>query len=508
MTGTQSRTQKAKLNMLFSLLQQGVSLVCGLILPKLMIGAFGSEAYGAIGSITTFLAYITLLEGGLGAVTRSALYRAFASKSDGQVDSVIAETRRLYRRIALVFILYVLAVAFGFKGISHNETFDYWYSFALVIVIALSTFAEYFIGITYSLLLQADQRNYIPSLFRIVTTILNTAGSVLLISLGCDLLTVRLLTALILALRPVLLAVYVKKRYRLKPAAGTTKYLTQKSAAIGQHIAWTLHNNTDVTVLTVFRGLTYVSVYSVYNMVVSQMQNLLGAFTAGMEAVFGNMYAAGERDNLQKTFGYYETLISLLSVVAFTTAAVMIVPFVTIYTRGITDAEYIHPVFGVTLLSAALLYCLRSPYGHMIIAAGHFRQTQAAAYGETVINIAVSVALVLRMGLTGVAVGTVAATLFRFVYYVRYLSRRILERPARLWVRRMLVNAASCALIFAAGSFLVGQARIDDYRMWAAVSLAVFAGAGAVAFAVNWVFYRNDLTVILRKGFGRIRGGK
>ena len=57
-----TRTQKAKLNMFFSLLQQGIAFVCGLIVPKMMLNAFGSDAYGTTASIATFLAYITLLE--------------------------------------------------------------------------------------------------------------------------------------------------------------------------------------------------------------------------------------------------------------------------------------------------------------------------------------------------------------------------------------------------------------------------------------------------------------
>lgn len=155
-----SRTQKAKLNIVFSLIQQGITFICGLIVPKLMLNAFGSEAYGATASIATFLSYITLLEGGVGAVTRSALYKAFASRSDEQVSAVVSETKMFYRKIAYAFTAYVIILACLYKQKSKNTVYGYWYSFCLVIVIALSTFAEYFIGISYSFLIQEDQLNY------------------------------------------------------------------------------------------------------------------------------------------------------------------------------------------------------------------------------------------------------------------------------------------------------------------------------------------------------------
>ena len=59
-----NRQTRAKKNIAVSLAGQIVTLICGLIVPGAMIRAFGSEAYGATASITQFLAYITLLEGG------------------------------------------------------------------------------------------------------------------------------------------------------------------------------------------------------------------------------------------------------------------------------------------------------------------------------------------------------------------------------------------------------------------------------------------------------------
>ena len=75
-----NRKIRAKKNILTSLVSQLVVLVCGIVVPRLMIGEFGSEAYGATTSITQFLAYITLLEGGIGGVARAVLYKPLAQK--------------------------------------------------------------------------------------------------------------------------------------------------------------------------------------------------------------------------------------------------------------------------------------------------------------------------------------------------------------------------------------------------------------------------------------------
>ena len=502
-SNTKSRTQKEKLNISFSLLQQGIAFICGLIVPKLMLSAFGSEAYGATASIATFLSYITLLEGGIGAVTRSALYKAFASKSDQQVSAVIKETKDFYRKIAFAFVLYVIIVALFFKQLSHNTAFDYWYSFGLVIVIAISTFAEYFIGISYALLLQADQMNYIVVAFRIVTTVLNTVGIIVLTSLKCDILTVKLVSSVVFVIRPVMLSFYVRKKYKLPEVHQKEKLLTNKSSAVGQHIAWALHNNTDIAVLTILKDLTYVSVYSVYHMVVGQLQSILSSFSSGMEAVFGSMYANKEQENLQRTFGYYETLLSMLNVTIFAIAAVLIVPFVRIYTSGVTDADYINPLFAIALVVASLLYSLRTPYGNMIIAAGRYKETRMAAYGEAAINIITSILLVIRYGLVGVAIGTVLATMFRFSYFAIYLSRHVLHRRIILWIKRMIINCISFAFICFIGNIVISHLPVRNYFEWALAGGIITLISGALVFLINIITYKDDVLAIVNRSFGK-----
>ena len=239
--------------------------------------------------------------------------------------------------------------------------------------------------------------------------------------------------------------IYVQKHFQLRnPKQRNPKLLEQKWNGLGQHLAFFLHSNTDIAVLTVLADLTTVAVYSVYHMVVAQIQNVTASFSSGMEAIFGDMLAKKETEQLKRTFRYYETLLSFISLILFSVTAVMIVPFVNIYTQGIADVNYTQPLFAFLLVIASLLYCLRIPYHSLTIAAGHFRQTQLAAYGEAAINITVSILLVIQFGLIGVAIGTVTAVLFRFCYYAWYLSKHILFQSILIFIKHLLANAATC----------------------------------------------------------------
>lgn len=495
------RVQKAKQNILTALISQIVVLLCGIVVPRLMIGAFGSEAYGATSSIAQFLAYITLLEGGIGGVARAVLYKPLAQKDMDTIGAVMEEIRAFFRIIAWIFAGYVLFLACNFQTLSHVEGMDWLTTFFLVLVISISTFGQYFVGISNSILLQAAQQTYITNMVSICATIINALSTVVLIVLDSDLITVKLVSSCIFFMRPVVLWLYVRKHYPMgkKQSANRRTYLTQKWTGLGQHIAYFLHSNTDIAVLTILADLRTVAVYSVYNMIISHIQNLAISFASGMEAVFGDMLVRDEKEKLQKTFQTYETILSVVSTVLFSTTAVLIVPFIKIYTAGITDANYIQPLFSILLVLTALSYCLRLPYHSLVIAAGHFKQTCVAAYGEAIMNIGFSVIFVSQFGLVGVTVATLAATWFRFLYYVIYLSRNILFRKIELFGKRFLINATAIVLNGIAGYGIVSIFVITNYFNWAICGVVTVTILSLLTLGVNMCFFREDCGSLIRK---------
>ena len=57
-----SRSAKLKLNTVMGLVYQAVTIVCGLILPRLILKAYGSDVNGLVNSINSILNVITLME--------------------------------------------------------------------------------------------------------------------------------------------------------------------------------------------------------------------------------------------------------------------------------------------------------------------------------------------------------------------------------------------------------------------------------------------------------------
>ncbi len=489
------RIFRVKMNALSTLMHQLVTTGCGLLIPWIMIDTFGSTAYGITISIAQFLSYITLLEGGIGRVARGALYRPLAERDEEQVSQVYLAIKRFFATIGIVFAVYAVLLALGFHTIASVDVsaFSWEYTAALVLGIAIGKFAEYMSGISNMTLLNADQRQYVVNMVYIATNVLNVTLIVVLAHSGVDILWVKVVSSLVFVLRPVLYALYVRKHYRLHKT-NVKATLPNKFTGIAQHTAYVIQNNTDVMLLTLLADLPSVAVYSVYHLVVFSLRNIATSFTGGMEALLGNMVAKGEQDTLRKTYHSYKLVLTALTLMLFGTAAILIVPFVRLYTDGTTDANYVRPLFALIMVVAEALNCLTLPCFNLTIAANKLRQSQIGAYGEAAINVVVSLVLMLVWDpLIGVAAGTLAAILFKCIYYTAFAGKHILQvKVAPLFVK--LAATTLVLLGFAAGGlWLLRDVLIYKYTQWINWGFAFAIATGLWGLVVAMMLYPGHL---------------
>lgn len=492
-------TRKKKLiyNTIFSLVYQGVALICGFVLPRFLLQYYGSEVNGLVSSITQFLGLITFAECGVGMVVETALYKPLAEKDDHEISLILRSAEKFFHKISLGVLIYTALLMLVYPTVA-APSFDRIFTVSLIGIIAISSFIQYFFSITYSILLSADSLGYITYITHTITLILNTVLSVLLMQNGADVRMVKLVSAVVFLVQPVVYYAYVKKNYHItKNVTYTKDPLTNKWNGFAQHLACIVLGNTDVVVLTLFSTLQNVSVYYVYNLVVSGVKQLILALTSGVQPLIGNMYVKNEEKELLSTFSFMEWGVHTVTTVLFSCTAILIVPFVQVYTSEIHDANYIVPAFGTLLCAAVGSYCLRLPYNSMVLAAEQYKQTQSSAIMEAVINIVSSVILVKPFGLVGVAIGTLLAMSYRTVYLAWYLSKHVLYRKLTLFFKHVAVDVLTVAIIVAC-TFWIKLYDVN-YFAWVAQAVLVTAISVIVTGAVNYVFYREELMAVCQK---------
>lgn len=496
-----TRNKKLQLNTISSLLNQIITLVCGFILPRYILSYYGSTVNGLVSSVQQLLGLISFCELGVGAVVQSALYKPLADNDSVLTSKILISARKFFDKVGIILSVYVVLLA-AFFPLSQRNDFDYISTMFLVLAMSISYFAQYFFGVRDQLLVNADQRSYIQLFYQSLTVIINTVLSVVIIKCGASIQIVKLITSLVYLIRPIGLAVYVKRNYQIDYSLKLTEEpIQQKWNGLAQHVASVVLQNTDTVVLTFFSTLINVSIYNVYNLVLTGVQKIVSSLTSGVQSLFGNLLARGEMEVLGKTFDCVEWLFHVVTVLVFTMTGVLIVPFVQIYTKKIIDANYIVPLFAALLTCATALYCLRSPYTITILAAGHYKQTQNSAIIEMVLNVVISIGLVFWLGLIGVAIGTMISVTYRTVYFALYLRKNILERRFTLFVKHILVDVVTVACMIGA-TFWIKLSAVN-YFAWIIMALECSGICLAVSIIVNLVFYRKTFINTIRLLFSR-----
>lgn len=498
------KIHKPKLNALTTFIRQIISTLCGILLPRILIGAFGSVIYGATTSIAQFLSYITLLEGGIGGVARGALYEPLARRDTLQISRIYQIIRRFFLKIAGLFLIYTLILAVFYHDIAAVSAFDRSFTFGLVLAISLSTMANYLGGFADLTLMNADQKQYLNNIVMTVTNILNVAFVVVLVRNGANILIVKLSSALIFVTRRMFYSAYVKTHYRLPKVSAKGCDLDQKWTGMGQHMAYFLHTNMDVILLTLFADLKMVSVYAVYYLVTRSIWDISSSFSGGMEAAFGELIAKKETAALHSAYRKYGTMLTMVALVLFGCAGVMLIPFIRLYMAGVTDANYIQPLFGLLLLLAEATNCLVLPYTALPISANQLKRSRWGSYGEVIINLVVSLLLIRWNPLLGVAIGTLIATVFKALFYMVYTSKNILQCSARNVLLRFAGAIAVLLAVSGGGMLLLLQVTVPNYLVWIIMGIAAFAAVSIVTLLYGMAAYPKELkslaaNLILRK---------
>ncbi len=501
-----SRSTNAKLNIASGLVQELVAVICGLILPRVMLAFFGSTYNGIVNSVTQFLGFSAILRSGLGAVTNAALYKPLADGDWDKVSSIMVATDRFMKKVGWLLAGLILGFSLLYPLVVLDE-FPYGFSALLVILIGISSFVENMFSIKYKILLQADQKYYVQTIFAVIAQILSTAISIGLIYMNCGIHLVKLGAALGMMSTPFLLKFYVNRNYKINwKAQSDNMAIKSRWDAFAQQLAAIMNNNVPTIIMTLLLKLNEVSVYTVYYMVAHNINKLLTSSLTGLKSTFGNMLAKGEMIHLRKRFCDVEYLVFLISFILFTTTAILLTPFVLVYTKGITDANYNRVALGYGLVIVNLLNVLRLPYQLIVEAAGHFKQTRNGAFVEVGLNVVVSLVAAKFFGVIGVVLGGLVGTLVRNGQFIWYANYKLMGMS--LW--RTVKNYAA---YFAAGAFLtwmvpkIVHISSDGYLPWIFSAVIVFVIV-AVAMAVfSILFSPVQFRSALRSIFTRRKKG-
>ena len=479
-------TQKIKLNFIFSILAQAVSLFVGIIVPRLFIINFGSEVNGYINSINQIFVYVALLEAGVGSAAVYSLYAPVGRGDKDKINGILSATNKFYTRTAFIYSAIVVASSFVYPLLI-DSTLSYPLMVSIFLINGGSGVIAYFFHAKYKLLLNVDGRAYVISAVSSIYQILLSLGKAVFLLLGYHILLVQSLYLVFNLLQAIIIGIYVKRVYPwidLKTKPDNASISKSKNALIHQ-ISGLIFNNTDVLILTFICDLKVVSVYALYKTLVGLIGTLISHFSSSINFKLGQLFE--DRPRFLKLFDAIETFHIAITFALCTIAYIFLLPFLRLYTDGM-DANYLLTYMPLLAILVEILSFIRLPSQNAITFAGHFKETQWRSVLESVINLSVSLTLVVvfeklwGLGIYGVLIGTVAALLYRVNDIFIYTNKKILNRsPFKVYRTCIICIAISVVSVFLFNMIKVDYSNYFNIIVAAAIACVVIVPLQLVA---------------------------
>lgn len=420
---------------------QIITISLGIIIPRLVLVNLGSESNGLLSSVGSILSYLSLLEAGVGTATVQALYNPLAKEDKDSINSILSATHYYYRRtgliylsiVALISVFYTLFIRTGLPRI---------YVFLVVVLSGISSVLSFFFQGKYRLLLMAEGKGYIQTNLSTITNVCVSLTKAIVLIAGGNVVAVQSVYFIYNLVQVVFFVWYMKKHYTWinLNCEADFQAISQKNAVLIHEISSLVFYHTDTVILTVLTSLKVVSVYSMYAMIFGMVKSVAVNFTDSYIFALGQTYS--ERDRFLRIYNAYEVFSLTITFSLYCIVGILIIPFLKLYTRGITDINYLDPLVAFLFFVYYLMDTGRKSAGILINIAQHFEQTKWHSIIEASINLLVSILLTAKLGIYGVLIGTVAALLYRANDMIIYAARIIKRSPFityRRWGRNIVM---------------------------------------------------------------------
>lgn len=488
-------------------LQKAVMMIAAFIIPRIIITSYGSDVNGLVVSVTQFVAYFVLVEAGISGASVYALYKPLADKNLPAINGILSASKRFYILSGYIFLSLVVLLALLYPYIVNGNVLPAWKVSVIVLALGTSGALDFFTLSKYRVLLTADQRSYVISASQIAYWGLNVILTYVLAKLKCDIALLEVILLSSVFLRSFILWRYARTHYDYLDYSAAPDYtaLKERWNVLYLQILGSIQSACPIILATVFLQIKEVSVYAVYNMVVSGMDGILSVFTSGLAASFGDVIARGQRGVLKKAYKEFEQAYYMLITVVYGAALLLITPFISLYTKGVSDADYILPVLGAMCVLNGFLYNLKTPQGMLVVSAGMYRQTRWQSTAQGLIALFGGLIGVQFFGLYGIIGGLMLSNIYRDMDLLFFVPKRITKLSHLRTVKH--IAAALTAMTPVLFIFAKHRFEVSGFADWIFKGFAVTAVLSLWALLVNLAFdcknminvYKRVKSIILRK---------
>ena len=216
--------------------------------------------------------------------------------------------------------------------------------------------------------------------------------------------------------------------------------------------------------------------------VVSGVRSIIQIMLNGsIYSSFGELLARKEYATLKRALTDFENICYLVMAILFSCLFVLFIPFLQVYTIGMTDGNYLRPNLAYILSFSLFLSVIRYPLSSMIQAAGHYRKTRMRTIIQSLIAVIGAFVLAKPFGMFGIIIGLILSDFYRTIDVLWYVPHRITHTSTIRSLYRIMLTALSVVVAIYLGNTIIGDVP-STYSQWflSAIQVGVVCTVSAV----------------------------
>ncbi len=471
--------------------------VVGLAMMPFIIHSLGDRMYGLWMIVGSFLGFYGMFDFGLASAVQRYISRAVGNKDHEEINKVMNTSLFLFTAIGVVTLLItaiiVIFVTFFSKNISEINIFR-----QVIIILGLSI-ATGFPMRVFSAILLSNLRYDIYTFVEMAKLLVRTVLAVIFLKAGYGILALALITFGVEFAGYIFRFILVKVMFKyiilsrtLIDKARIKPLFKYSIVTFSIQISDRLRSSVDNFVIAAFLGLNFVTPYAI----AFNLKQYLGKFiTSAMDLtmpVFSQYEAKGDYKSIREKFMFITKLSSYLSILVGGTLIIFGKAFIARWVGEKYLSSY--PIL-VVLVVPAIIASMQTPSVQLLYGISKHKFYAISNAVEGVANFILSLILVRKFGIMGVALGTaIPMVVIKFFVQPVYTCRAIRLNVYRYYfVLIMPVILKSCSILVVFW-FLCKNFIIPNY-----LHLLVFVSCEFILFTV--IIFLAGLTNIEREYF-------
>lgn len=474
------RTKNSFLNMISSLIPYAIIGVLGFLKIRYCLAGLGSEANGLIQMVYRVLSYLSLAEMGFGSALVYKLYKPLNEKDEQKVNILLSTAHKFFFKVAIGISIFVLGFTFVFPYFVHESAFSNTTMGLVFVLAAIPYIIEYLWYKKYYILVCADQKQYIVNIIFNASTIVYDVLIIVALINGIDLIGYVLLCYPFTLLKGFFLWLYCKKKYPYLKRK--TKQIDKSASSLSNdvlvhRVGNLINESSDQIVLSIFKGLTFVSVYTSYFYIVKYLKDIVNSILNASIHSFGNLLV-DEEASKNKKYTIFKEYLSVAEVISIIVTIVFFASILSFINIWINNPGYIldtKSIVAFALLVFADIIII--PFSVIITAGGLFKETKLYAFIAAVFNLILSMALISKLEIFGIVIATVITKILLLIpLYINVIFKKTFKGESRNYCYMHLLK---CICITFLGFLLIKTLNVsslytDSLFNWIIVSGFIF----------------------------------